>query len=406
MPTTYNDLSRSQEFVQPNSVALRSYARLLRGWQQGRLTLHCGNESITLGEGVDHCELTLYRPWATLTRMLMKGDIGFAQAYENGWIDTPDMAQFLLLARLNESAWHQEVGKATAFYRRWLQWYHQKRDNTAEGGSRKNIAAHYDLGNDFYKLWLDETLSYSAALFSHPDEPLVVAQKRKVTRLLDQLALTPEQSLLEIGCGWGELMQQALDKQVKVTALTLSSEQQRLVQERLAPSIEAEKAAVLLQDYRLHHGRYDAIVSVEMFEAVGEKWWSVYFEKVASLLKVGGRFAMQSISIHPSLFENYRKHPDFIQRYIFPGGMLPTPEKLLELAEQAGLTLVDRLDFGQDYALTLRRWQQSFERQRSAIHELGIDDQFYRRWHYYLAYCEAGFKAGSIDVHQLTFVKD
>lgn len=405
MPTTINDLSHSQDVVNPNSVALRSYARLLRGWQHGRLTLHYANESITLGSGSQHAELKLYRPWATLARMFMKGDIGFAQAYENGWIDTPDMAQFLLLARHNESAWHQEVGKATAFYRRWLQWYHQKRDNTAEGGSRKNIAAHYDLGNDFYKLWLDETLSYSAALFSHPDEPLVVAQKRKVTRLLDQLALKPNQNLLEIGCGWGELMQQALDKQVKVTALTLSSEQQRLVQERLAPAIQSEQAAVLLQDYRHHQGHYDAIVSVEMFEAVGEKWWSVYFEKVASLLKVNGRFAMQSISIHPSLFDNYRKHPDFIQRYIFPGGMLPTPEKLLELAEKAGLTLVNRLDFGQDYALTLRRWQQSFERQRPAIHELGIDESFYRRWHYYLAYCEAGFKAGSIDVHQLTFVK-
>lgn len=134
MPTSINDLSHSQELVSPNSVALRSYARLLRGWQHGRLTLHYGNESITLGSGSQHAELKLYRPWATLARMFMKGDIGFAQAYENGWIDTPDMAQFLLLARHNESAWHQEVGKATAFYRRWLQWYHQKRDNTAEGG--------------------------------------------------------------------------------------------------------------------------------------------------------------------------------------------------------------------------------------------------------------------------------
>lgn len=405
MPTTYPELTANQPFIYPSSLALRSYAKLLKGWKIGRLSIHYKNESITLGEGTQHCELKLNRPWATLTRMILKGDIGFAQAYEKGWIDTPDMAQFLIMALNNESAWHQEVGQATLIYKRWLQWYHQKRDNTAEGGSRKNIAAHYDLGNEFYKLWLDETLSYSAALFSHPDEPLVIAQKRKVSRLLDQLALKPEQSLLEIGCGWGELMQQALDKQVKVTALTLSSEQQRLVQERLFDDIANNHAQVLLQDYRHHNGLYDAIVSVEMFEAVGEKWWSVYFEKVAQLLKSGGRFAMQSISIHPSLFDNYRKHPDFIQRYIFPGGMLPTPEKLLELAQASGLTLVDRLDFGQDYALTLRRWQQSFERQRSEIYRLGIDETFYRRWHYYLSYCEAGFKAGSIDVHQLTFVK-
>jgi len=404
MHPLYHKLSDNQNTASVNNIALKLYGRLLRGWQDGQLTLTYRGASITLGSGQDHSQLSLHRPWASLALMLLKGDIGFAQAYEKGWIDTPDMAQFLLMARNNESAWHQDVGQSTAFYRRWLTWYHQRRDNTAEGGSRKNIAAHYDLGNDFYTLWLDETLSYSAALFSHPDEPLVVAQKRKVSRLLDQLALSEGQHLLEIGCGWGELMQQALDKHVKVTALTLSSEQQRLVQDRLADAISSQAATVLLQDYRHHQGQYDAIVSVEMFEAVGEKWWSVYFDQVAQLLKSGGRFAMQSISIDPSLFENYRKHPDFIQRYIFPGGMLPTPEKLLELAKASGLTLVDRLDFGQDYALTLRRWQQSFDHQRSAIYALGIDDQFYRRWHYYLAYCEAGFKAGSIDVHQLTFV--
>jgi len=405
MPTSTHELSDTRCQIPICSIALRTYARLLRLWTYGRLTLHHGNESITLGKGSLHCELTLIRPWATLSSMILKGDIGFAQAYERGWIDTPDMAQFLVMALNNESAWHRDIGQSSLLYQRWLQWYHRQRDNTAEGGSRKNIAAHYDLGNDFYKLWLDETLSYSAALFSHPDEPLVVAQKRKVTRLLDQLAMKPNQELLEIGCGWGELMQQALDKQVKVTALTLSSEQQHLVQQRLEAAIASKQASVLLQDYRHHQGHYDAIVSVEMFEAVGEKWWSVYFDKVASLLKTGGRFAMQSISIHESLFDDYRKHPDFIQRYIFPGGMLPTPEKLLELADNAGLSLVDRIDFGEDYAITLRRWQQSFERQRAAIHELGIGNQFYRRWHYYLAYCEAGFKAGSIDVHQLTFVK-
>jgi cyclopropane-fatty-acyl-phospholipid synthase len=279
------------------------------------------------------------------------------------------------------------------------------RDNTATGGSRKNIAAHYDLGNDFYKLWLDETLSYSAALFAHPEEPLKEAQQRKVSRLLDQLNLNAGQHLLEIGCGWGELMQQSLDRQVSVTALTLSSEQQRLVQERLSADIARGRASVLLQDYRHHQGQYDAIVSVEMFEAVGEKWWSVYFEQVATLLKPQGRFAMQSISIHPDRFDRYKAHPDFIQRFIFPGGMLPTTDKLTQLAQQAGLTLLDRLDFGRDYALTLRRWQQAFEKQRTAIQNLGIDDVFYRRWHYYLAYCEAGFMSGSIDVHQLTFVK-
>ncbi len=343
MLTTFSWLKRAFDNRDNRGLALAVYAQLLRNWQAGQLTIFYRNKQVTLGEGTLQANLVLYNPWLSLWTMAMKGAIGFAQAYEKKWLDSPNVTQFLLLARQNESAWRTEMGQATALYRRWLNWYHQKRDNTANGGSRKNIAAHYDLGNDFYKLWLDETLSYSAALFSHPDEPLVVAQKRKVARLIEQLNLHAGQTLLEIGCGWGELMQQALDKGVKVTALTLSSEQQRLVQERLYSAIESKNAQVLLQDYRHHQGHYDAIVSVEMFEAVGEKWWHVYFEQVHLLLKEGGYFAMQSISISPHLFENYRRHPDFIQRYIFPGGMLPTPEKLLSPCS------ISRFDDGQPH---------------------------------------------------------
>ena len=334
--------------------------------------------------------------WRACARIMRSGDVGFAEAYRDRWVDTSNLTLLLRLAIANAATLEQAIfGNALA--RSLLRLRHLLRRNTRRG-SRRNIHLHYDLGNDFYQLWLDEGMSYSSAWFNgNLQQGLVDAQDAKYRRVCDKLMLGPGMEVLEIGCGWGGLMEMACARGAQVHGITLSEEQRRYAAERLD---NEPRARVELRDYRDLDAAYDAIVSIEMFEAVGESYWSTYFQTLARCLRHGGRALIQSITIDEAHFERYRSGTDFIQQFIFPGGMLPSRERFAALAEQHGLRVVDRLDFARDYAETLRRWSQRFEARLDAVRALGFDEPFIRIWRLYLAYCEAGFDEGRIGVSQ------
>ncbi|WP_288841484.1 cyclopropane-fatty-acyl-phospholipid synthase family protein [uncultured Deefgea sp.] len=343
--------------------------------------------------------------WRACSRILRAGDIGFAESYEAGWIDSPDLTAVLNLALRNEAALDQMVfgGKlATLWYRikHWL------RPNTREG-SRRNIHAHYDIGNDFYQRWLDPSWTYSSAIF-HGDyaQSLHSAQTAKYQRIIDVLGLRAGSRVLEIGCGWGGFAEHAARLGIQVHGVTISPAQLAIAQARIAQQDLAELAQLEICDYRDLQGEYDAIVSIEMFEAVGERFWPEYFKTVAARLKSGGKALIQTITIAESAFERYRSSTDFIQQYIFPGGMLPSPERFTQKASQAGLATLDQYHFGRDYAETLRRWRAAWEQEKPAIHAQGFDERFMRIWRLYFAYCEAGFDGGKTDVVQFLLHKD
>jgi cyclopropane-fatty-acyl-phospholipid synthase len=293
-----------------------------------------------------------------------------------------------------------------AFYGHWwsrtlLRLKHFLNANTKRQ-SRKNILAHYDLGNDFYRLWLDPTMTYSSALFDGRfDVDLAHAQQAKYTRLLDELALPEGADLLEIGCGWGGFAESAARAGHRVTGISLSDAQTAYARERLARAGLAEHSTLRLQDYRDVRGTYDGIASIEMFEAVGERYWPAYFRTVRAALRPGGRACIQTITIADDRFERYRTQSDFIQQYVFPGGMLASPARFIDVARDAGLTLA-RVH----YAETLKRWLAAFDAGTPAIRALGFDERFIRCWRFYLAYCAAGFDTGTTDVGQYTFVRD
>ncbi len=332
-------------------------------------------------------------------RLLVSGDLGFAESFIAGEWKTPDLKALLMLGTLNEKVLSSAL--AESWWSRLLgRVIHACHSNT-KYGSRKNIAAHYDLGNDFYAAWLDETMSYSAALFSDFREGHEIAQLRKYHRLARKLDIQKGERVLEIGCGWGGFAEiAARDYGCHVVGLTLSREQAAFARGRIENANLSDRVDIRLQDYRDVTGRFDHIVSIEMFEAVGEAYWSTYMAALKKLLKPGGQAALQIITIADDAFTKYRSNPDFIQRYIFPGGMLPNPERLLKEVESAGLTLADSWYFGTSYAESLRRWEQAFQSKWDSIKTIGFDEAFRRMWLYYLAYCEAGFDAGRIDVGQ------
>jgi len=289
---------------------------------------------------------------------------------------------------------------------RWLGWIgHALRANTRRG-SRRNIAAHYDLGNAFYRLWLDRSMSYSAALFASPEETLESAQRRKYQRIAERAGITRGMRVLEVGCGWGGFLEfAARELGCHVTGITLSAAQHRFATERMAKAGLADKVDVRLQDYRDCAGRFDAVVSIEMFEAIGERNWPGYFARLADWLAPGGRAALQIITIAEPHFAAYRRAADFIQRYIFPGGMLPPESAVVRHAEAAGFSVpaIDR--FGADYARTVRDWREAFLQRWPEIERLGFDARFKRMWEYYLDYCIAGFDHGRIDVAHFTLLR-
>lgn len=353
---------------------------------------------------------------AIARRIITGGDIAFAEGYMSGAWDTPDLDAVLDLGLANlQLGWAADLPVALRpLHRLW----HAMRDNDATGGSKRNIAYHYDLGNDFYELWLDDTMTYSAAcLTAEPSsagpvgaqeipvldaEQLECAQRRKWDRILELIQPDSRDHVLEIGCGWGGFAIHAA-RQVgcRVTGVTLSEAQAALARERVREEGLEDQVDIRIEDYRHVGGNFDAIASIEMFEAVGEKWWPTFFGRVKDLLKPGAAAALQVITIADDRYEEYRDRPDFIQRYIFPGGMLPSPERFRAAAQAAGLGVGEPHFFGLDYAATLAAWSERFERVLPEVRALGFDDRFIRMWRYYLAYCRTGFRQGTIDVMQV-----
>jgi cyclopropane-fatty-acyl-phospholipid synthase len=332
-----------------------------------------------------------------LKRVFARGDIGLGESYIDGDWDTPDLYNFLSLCSVNAD----KMGRfADGNIIQKIIWRFMNifvRRNT-KAGSRKNIMAHYDVGNDFYALWLDKTMTYSAALFKDASTSLEEAQKAKYQRILDQL---PEntQTILEIGCGWGGFAEYAISQGKSVTAITISPAQYAYATQRLG-----NKANILLRDYRDMYGQFDSVVSIEMFEAVGESFWECYFQKIQTLLKPHGKAVIQSITVHNDVFDAYRKRNDFIRYYTFPGGMLPSVNKFTEYAKKSNLSVDDIFLFGYDYKTTLLVWLQNLDRvQHDIIKTKG--QSFLKSWQFYLALCAAGFDCERINVAQFTMSK-
>jgi len=337
-------------------------------------------------------------------RFMLGGDLAFAEAYMDGSVDSPDPAALTeLFARNKQAIDHDALpGPLRVALRRIMHWMNA---NTRRG-SRRNIAYHYDLGNAFYERWLDPSMTYSAARFEHPGQALEAAQDAKYRRLAELLELRPGQRVLEIGCGWGGFaVLAAREFGCSVHGVTLSREQHAFAVERARRAGVADRVSFEIRDYRDLDGRYDRVASIEMFEAVGERWWNRFFELLNARLVPGGRAALQVITIAEAGFREYRSNPDFIQRHIFPGGMLPTLGHLRGLGEAQGLAVSAVETFGLDYARTLAIWRERFLAQWDGIAPLGFDDRFRRMWDYYLAYCEGGFRAGHIDVCQIAYVR-
>ncbi len=350
------------------------------------------------------------RNWNVFGAALKSGDIGFAESYIAGDWSTPNLTELLRLFIANRQEMEDVIygswaGRALYSVRHWL-------NRNTKTNSRKNIHAHYDIGNAFYRLWLDDTMNYSSAWFEGDHtRSMRQAQLAKVRRALRMANVKAGDRVLEIGCGWGPLAELVTTEfGATVTGVTLSTEQlafarQRMARLGLCPST-GPTADLRLQDYRdIDDGPYDAICSIEMVEAVGRAYWPTYFKTVSRLLKPGGRACIQSIVIDDSLFKRYVNSSDFIQQYIFPGGCLPCPSEFRREAAAAGLEVVDEFAFGQDYAETLRRWRDAFVSRRAEIMRLGFDEKFMRIWEFYLAYCEAAFDEGNVNLLQYTLAK-
>lgn len=333
-------------------------------------------------------------------RALTGGTLGFCEAYLDGDWSSPDVETLFIFFLMNQERLHREM-QGKAWYRALNYVRHIGRHND-RSGARRNIHAHYDLGNGFYEAWLDPTMTYSSALFTDGAADLEAAQRRKYAALADRIALTPDQSVLEIGCGWGGFAAYAAgERGAKVTGITISKAQHDYACRRVFEAGLAERVDIRLQDYRDVEGSYDTVASIEMFEAVGEKYWPTYFQTVRDRLKPGGYAGLQIITIADRFYESYRRKADYIQRYIFPGGMLPSPRVLRDQMTRVGLTISETIGFGPDYARTLRGWNQRFQDAWPHLRPLGFDARFKRLWEQYLHYCAAGFEVGTIDVVQV-----
>ncbi|MEX2644138.1 MAG: cyclopropane-fatty-acyl-phospholipid synthase family protein [Acetobacterales bacterium] len=389
--------------TRPHGPASRAFVRLGAMIESGRVSLQFPDgRTWVFGEREPHGIMSVNRMRA-LSRTLLGGHLGFAESYMDGDWDSPSLVDLIEVAARNDSV--EAATDGLAFVRWPSRLFHRLRDNTRRG-SRRNIAYHYDLGNDFYARWLDPGMTYSSAYYEHPEQSLQEAQAAKNRRLAESLDLRPGHRVLEIGCGWGGLAEMlARDYGCHVTALTLSRQQHDHAVRRMREAGLSERVEIRLQDYRDVPETFDRIASVEMFEAVGERHWPVFFDVVRERLKAGGRAALQIISIEESRFERYRAGTDFIQRYIFPGGMLPSPTVLQQEIERAGLALRSADLFGLSYARTLAAWQRAFQHAWPEIGQIGFDARFKRMWEYYLAYCEAGFRTGALDVGQYVLVR-
>ena len=360
------------------------------------LTLPSGERAVfgTETTGVNaHLDVNSYR---LLWKSLRRGPLGFAESYMAGDADTKSLKDLFDFYMDNAEALDRAAGPRMQSAKP-DQAYHRHRANT-RAGSRRNIAAHYDIGNAFYRHWLDAGLTYSSGLFPDLTATLEQAQLAKYNRIIHALDLEPGQDVLEIGCGWGGFVAAAAERGANVTAITISEQQLQATHARIMLEKLDHRASVRLEDYRDTQGQFDAIASIEMIEAVGAENWETYFQCLADRLKPGGKAVIQAITIRRDLYEGYRQNPDFVQRYIFPGGMLPTDDAMQKHAKAAGLRFETIQTFGASYALTLQEWQRRFEASWPRIAALGFDDRFRRMWNYYFSYCEVGFRRGTIDV--------
>ncbi|MBY6089742.1 SAM-dependent methyltransferase [Maritimibacter alkaliphilus] len=380
---------------------------MAKGIEQGRIDFHMPDGRIFRAEGKAPgrvAEIHVHNP-DTFARLVREGDLGFCDAYIEGWWSTPDLQAFmdLILDATAEDLYGGFPGmKFVQAYERLRHWMNR---NTKKQAA-KNISFHYDLGNEFYGLWLDETMTYSSALFVTGQEDLEKAQTQKYASMVDQMGVQPGDHVLEIGCGWGGFAEYAAkERGLKVTGLTISREQLKFAQERIEKAGLSDLVTFKLQDYRDETGSYDGIASIEMFEAVGEKYWPQYFETVRERLRPGKNATLQIITLTDARFETYRKGVDFIQKYIFPGGMLPSPTALKTEVEKAGMQVARHMEFGQSYSQTLRRWHETFNEKWDQVAELGFDDRFRRMWNFYLTSCAATFRAENCDVTQITITR-
>jgi cyclopropane-fatty-acyl-phospholipid synthase len=400
--------------IAKNSGSRHPFFWLFSGWllklgagvRAGEVEVHLPNGDVHIfkGENQGPSADFLLHNWRGARRMALGGDVGFAEGYLDGDWSTSDLSALLELAVVNNDTLESKV-EGTTLMRLLDRTQHLLRANTRRG-SRRNIQEHYDLGNDFYREWLDPSMTYSAGIYERPNDPLEEAQLRKYQRIGTCLQPKPGDRILEIGCGWGGLATYlARTYGCHVRGVTLSHEQHAYATERAEREGLSDQIDIVLEDYRDIRGGFDGIASIEMFEAVGENNWPTYFQTVSRLLNKDARAALQVITIDDNRFESYRRGADFIQRYVFPGGMLPSPSQFRQHAEREGLRVDDSYFFGQSYANTIGEWHARFVEAWPSIEKTGFDDRFKRLWEYYLAYCKAGFKTGAIDVGQFVLAR-
>ena len=387
------------------SLALRLLMYMLSGLRIGSLEVILPNGSTRSFSGSQPGPHGVWhiKSERLIRHVLTAGEVGIGDSYLDDCWESPDLARLLLVMHLNEPYYKGP------FEKNWIGrvygwWQHKRRANTKRK-ARKNIEYHYDLGNEFYKMWLDQTMAYSSGMFIQPNETLMDAQVNKFRLMYERLDLGPQHSLLEIGSGWGGFaIYAAQHSGCRVHSITLSQEQLAEARIRAEQAGVSDRVTFELRDYRDVREQYDRVVSIEMYEAVGEEYWPGYFATIARALKPGGRAAIQGITINPAMFENYRTKRDFVQKYIFPGGMLCPPGRFEDLARGAGLMPADARFYANDYADTLAQWHRNVLGAREAIVRQ-FDERFLRMWRYYLAYCECGFRAGSVDLMQITLNK-
>ena len=379
------------------------FLEMMSNIRKGSVTIVTPEEKFLKYTGIEEGEHVSIRinEWKFCEDIFMKGDIGLGESYISGYWDCGNINNLIKFGIENYNELERVI-KGSLLKILFFRIKHFLNRNSRKG-SLKNVHAHYDIGNEFYQLWLDSSMTYSSAIFNSTDEELLSAQENKYERILKKLKLKNGDHILEVGCGWGGFMEYAARNGFKVTGVTISKEQYEFAKKRLSKF--GNLAKVKLQDYRDIDGKYNHIVSIEMFEALGEKYWKKYFKMLFSILKPGGKLIIQSITINNNDFFSYRKCSDFIQQYIFPGGMLPSPKIFKDVAVKQGFIYRGDLEFGRDYGITLKRWEENFSSVLSKVKKLGFDDKFIRTWRFYLKYCQGGFEANKISVFQFSFTK-